>query len=389
MQLIEDILLKQYLLFNTGASINDAIARIIIENSIIVYCRIDSDIVCIEHFLNKNYPTPSGKWRYNSSSGGGAAAHAQNIRVPTEPYIPFYKLGPRDNIYDFISSVACVLHPREFISGERIQSLADVVIGDTETLYHGNPFNANFSRAMLDMDAPDAVSEIQRYERVFVFTHLLPRFYASPLGEEMEGRVLITHNSDDDAADHTDTLRYQFSQNAAAVQQPPQPLLSGIPIGIENHQCFHYSDLERLVWCDVANFRPPTVKTKNVYFYFSTGTHPTRAEAYAVLSQKPGLEWNIRRPKREYFEELARHRYAICPRGNGVDTHRVWECLYLNVIPIVVRADFIDAFVGLPIVVLENWADFDEAALPTEPVFDGQNMSKITMTYWTGRIQQS
>ena len=371
----EDILIKQYLLFNPGAPINNATARFIIENSIMIYCHID---VAHVRFLKDAYPAPR-KWLHTSP---------QNIRIPTEPRIPYYRLTAQDNIYDFISSVACVIHPCEFISGERIQALADVVVGNADELYRGNPNNRHFSRAMLDMADPIAASEIQRYKRVFVFSHLLPAFYASPLGEQMHGQgrpqVLITHNSDDDAADHTDTLRCQFSQGARASCAPV-----GLPIGIENRRWFNYSDLERLVWCSAMSVRPPPAKTKGVYFYFSEGTHPTRSTARAILQEKPGLEWNLRRPKREYFEELARHRYAICPRGHGVDTHRVWECLYLNTIPIVVREDYIDAFVGLPIIVLDTWSDFDAAALPAEPVFDAQNLAKITMNYWTGRIQNS
>jgi hypothetical protein len=30
-----------------------------------------------------------------------------------------------------------------------------------------------------------------------------------------------------------------------------------------------------------------------------------------------------------------RYKYVICPRGNGIDTHRVWEALYLGVVPVV------------------------------------------------------
>lgn len=386
--LLEDILLKQYLLFNPGASINNKFARIIIENLIIIYCKIDGSDENIEYLINYNYPTPSGKWRYNYGGSGDRATAVGNIRVPTEPYIPFYKLCcEKDNIYDFISSSICVLHPFEFISGERIQSLADVVIGDNETLYNGNPNNDIFSKEMMDMDQPDTVNKIENYTSIFLFTHLLERFYASPLGEKMKGRVLITHNSDDSAADKTNIVKYQFSQNARAVADETR--LTGIPIGIENNRWFRYSDIERLVWCDATNARSPIIKTKNVYFYFSFGTHKSRTKTYEILSKKPGLEWNIRRTKREYFEELSRHQYAICPRGNGVDTHRVWESLYLNVIPIVVRVDYIDAFEGLPIIVLDNWDEFDIDTLPKDPVFCGQNFAKLTMSYWAEKIKNA
>ena len=32
--------------------------------------------------------------------------------------------------------------------------------------------------------------------------------------------------------------------------------------------------------------------------------------------------------------EVARHRFALCPPGNGFDTHRVYEALQLGAIPV-------------------------------------------------------
>ena len=43
------------------------------------------------------------------------------------------------------------------------------------------------------------------------------------------------------------------------------------------------------------------------------------------------------KPYKEYLEELAQYRYCLCVRGNGLDTHRFWEALYLGVIPIVIN----------------------------------------------------
>jgi hypothetical protein len=42
-------------------------------------------------------------------------------------------------------------------------------------------------------------------------------------------------------------------------------------------------------------------------------------------------------PYNQYLEQLAEHRFCLCVRGNGLDTHRFWESLYLKVIPIVIN----------------------------------------------------
>jgi len=51
---------------------------------------------------------------------------------------------------------------------------------------------------------------------------------------------------------------------------------------------------------------------------------------------------------------------AICPVGNGLDTHRLWECFYCSVIPIVIKNDFctnIEKYI--PMIILNNWDEFN------------------------------
>ena len=116
-------------------------------------------------------------------------------------------------------------------------------------------------------------------------------------------------------------------------------------------------------------------KTKDTYFYFNLNTHHSRNNCYNKLKDK--LEWNTSRSKEEYFIELAKHKYAICPRGNGIDTHRLWECLYLDVIPIVIKNDFpnID---NLPIIILNDWDEYKSFNL----IFKNQLIEKLTLNYY-------
>lgn len=369
---IKDIIIKQYLLFNpnTNSSITDYNINFIIENSIIIYSVIDIDIDIIK-LINNTYSKPI-KWIYNE----------KNVRIPY-PYIPYYKLTDNDNIYDFISSLISIIPMNELISGERIQNLADVVIGDIVSLNY-NPNNKRFSKIMLNMNEQNIENTLQKYDRFFLFTHLLPKFNALKLYEKIKGKILITHNSDDNAENYSNIVLRQFSQNARNITENNEyKSIVGLPIGIENEQWFNYSLLENNI------LSSPQFKTKNVYFYFSIKTHSSRAICRDILIKKHGLEWNIKRTKYDYFQELARHKYCICPRGNGVDTHRVWECLYLNVIPIIIRADYIDAFVGLPIIVLDNWDDFNIKILSNTPIFENQQISKLTMNYWKKYIEMS
>ena len=39
--------------------------------------------------------------------------------------------------------------------------------------------------------------------------------------------------------------------------------------------------------------------------------------------------------KEEFYELVASHDYVLCPAGNGIDTYRLWETLYLGSTPII------------------------------------------------------
>lgn len=38
--------------------------------------------------------------------------------------------------------------------------------------------------------------------------------------------------------------------------------------------------------------------------------------------------------KQEFYELIASHQYVLCPAGNGIDTYRLWETLYLGSTPV-------------------------------------------------------
>ena len=65
------------------------------------------------------------------------------------------------------------------------------------------------------------------------------------------------------------------------------------------------------------------------------------------------------------YEYLHRSVYCLSPRGVGVDTHRFWESLYLNTIPIVVKTHtvFDKVYDFFPCLVLDSWDCITEELL--------------------------
>lgn len=54
---------------------------------------------------------------------------------------------------------------------------------------------------------------------------------------------------------------------------------------------------------------------------------------------------------------MRRSLFVPCPRGNGVDSHRIWEALYLGSIPILLREDSFPALAEWPIWIVDSWSD--------------------------------
>lgn len=52
--------------------------------------------------------------------------------------------------------------------------------------------------------------------------------------------------------------------------------------------------------------------------------------------------------------------FVPCPRGNGLDTHRIWEALYLGAVPVVLNSDRFTALDGWPVLFIEEWKDIIE-----------------------------
>ena len=93
----------------------------------------------------------------------------------------------------------------------------------------------------------------------------------------------------------------------------------------------------------------------------------------------------------KYLRNMRNHKFAICPRGNGVDTHRLWEALYVGSIPIVRRDTAMHTFADLPICWVDNWTDVTPEFLEEEYnriMTSSWNLKKLTIGYWESYIRE-
>ena len=54
-----------------------------------------------------------------------------------------------------------------------------------------------------------------------------------------------------------------------------------------------------------------------------------------------------------YLQNLRENSFVLCPEGNGIDTHRLWETLYRGAIPLVRESSWLENFEFLASVTLK------------------------------------
>lgn len=282
------------------------------------------------------------------------------------------------------------LFHEEIIKGERLQQLADIYLGMPNDFQY-NPLIAKDTGKHCDISR--IVAPFQNPRTVFCYGHLLP-VLADKIHFFQNKFRLITHNSDQNITSTPETLRILnhptldkwYAQNVGFEHSK----LVVLPIGLANTQWTHG---------DLSFFRNPEMafnadknKTEDIYFYFNLSTNfGKRSECYKQLRNKLPFLDNF--PPLMYQEILSTYSFCICPEGNGADTHRFWEALYVKCVPIVLRTPYIEAIQkqmpDLPMVVLESWADLDVDTL----VYDKEKMSSpnyyntLKMSYWKTCIQ--
>lgn len=217
--------------------------------------------------------------------------------------------------------------------------------------------------------------------------------------------VLITGNSDYAITDKIveimpSNIKYWYAQNALSNHNKIKPL----PIGIENkydslrkgHGISYYDRVSEKEY--IINNLPDHSTDKLIYANFNINTNPKyRHTLKQICSDLVYIDWE--EPKltlTNLFHKFLEYRMVLCPIGNGIDTHRLWEVLYCNRIPITIKIGeykIYELYKQLPIIVLESIDELYDLQL-IQTKYDNilnksYNMSLLNSKYWINNISMS
>jgi hypothetical protein len=243
----------------------------------------------------------------------------------------------------------------EIITGEKVQQICDLYIGNLGDFSY-NPIIANQTNKHLNINSINQEFDNPYY--IFCYSHLINQLSVK-INYFKNNFILITHNSDQNIENNEkintilkcNNVVKWYAQNLVFEHEK----LHLLPIGLANSMWSH-GNLQ--LFNDNNFINNIHNKTKFIYFNFKIITNINKRQpCYDQLKDK--LEWLNNITPVENLCRLKDYQFCICPEGNGVDTHRLWECLYLKVVPIVIDSPFSNILkkYNIPLVILNNWSD--------------------------------
>ena len=233
---------------------------------------------------------------------------------------------------------------------------------------------------------------VSQGDRVFMKHSDIPKFigYVKALPVKVDA---VIHNSDESFTDEDYERIKPYVRNVYAVNCVSS-LARKLPLGFRDHQYTSHFIMKSV--SDEAE-QPRTINCL-VNFLISTNHHE-RQRAYDFFKDKPfctvqdyvtydfGKSLNHSHPETmekrvEFYRTLKRTRFAICPPGTGIDTHRVYECIYFGAIPIVLSSPLDSLYSDLPVWIVKDWNEVTEDSITKCAIVPNPNTLKTFKIEW-------
>jgi hypothetical protein len=232
-----------------------------------------------------------------------------------------------------------------------------------------------------------SLEELRSAKVIFVRSSELHRFLEEH-GPRLNAKVIISGNSDQEFLQDFELppsvklllIQNSFISDGSRIQT--------LPIGIENFR-WGVNGNPRFL-----NFHSLNDAKNKILFGPFGMTHPARTHVISEVSSNTG-PWNLLQGyiQPHKFDELAaQFRYIAAVRGNGIDTHRLWEALYRGRYPIIQKDSWSSSLraLGLPIIEVSEWNEAELLQVVDLPraQFNPNTFLSLWMSYWVEKIRK-
>lgn len=159
---------------------------------------------------------------------------------------------------------------------------------------------------------------------------------------------IVVHNSDNSFTPDTMHLLPCAKHVYAINTTFSHPKLTTIPIGFVDRQLPFLETFQN----------PNCERDIEIYMNFTIGTNTVkRNECVLAFQDDPRVVNRTNLSVPEYYADLCRSKFVLCPEGTGIDTHRVYEALFCGATPVVLRNSLCHLYEKLPVCIVDSWKD--------------------------------
>ena len=154
-----------------------------------------------------------------------------------------------------------------------------------------------------------------------------------------------------------------------------------IPLGIAS-----YRNTKSVVFSDFTNLSHNEKIVDSIYTNFNINTnyfHRLKAKKSINNNLDQSLIENINYDT--YLINLHSSEYCLAPWGNGIDTHRFWESLYCETIPITMACEHYESFSDLPIILINSYDEIKN--IKKDFNFFEKSIEKLDINWWINNIK--
>lgn len=299
------------------------------------------------------------------------------------------------------------------LENEALQKMVDYSFGDQSGVYGGVP-NAYMNKANIDnAEFAESVNEYSNKECMTLFIDNI-RLYRRPLEYSdwlhmkpisEQDKKWLSQFDDEDLLDLCSKFTEQkfviftafedtplddyiwdkIPDNVLAIHSANGVIFGGkvhpFPHGIERKMYEGYNHHELLLNAMESNTEP----NKLLFVAHRTDTG-NRASIGELFKDK---DWATvtHLTYEEYLDGIQDHKFVLCPSGNGIESARNWETLYLRRVPIFKDHPYLrEMFKDFPALFVNDWNEVtEELLLANEHLYQQaqeMDMSKLDLNTW-------
>ena len=257
-----------------------------------------------------------------------------------------------------------------YLSGDAFAEIADFCVDSSDCL-----------------SSKEALIQLQKAETIFCKSELLEDLLDKHFNT-IKARVIICGNSDYEFLKPLESIpasvKYLYLQNSYISDSIR---IFTLPIGIENFK-LGINGSPKLMR-NITRFQE---KFDFVLIGPFGATHELRVAIVETFSKISG-PWKVvterLNPKR-YSITSSKFKFVASVRGNGADTHRLWETLYRGSFPIVLSDRWSESlrYLNLPLIYVNEWKPeiIEKLVERNLQSFDPNDLDSLWVPYWEKRI---